>query len=142
MGNRFWTFSLGLSIREGSFHETSPSVGATRHLHNNNWMHIKFVIFKGYSISKITKSEFALISTGYSFWDRLRNFLHKLIFQFISSTNRVNSGKFMDNCWISCQIMAGMKKVYKDLIIINLYQLVQIKTAFVPPKYQFKRNLL
>ena len=24
----------------------------------------------------------------------------------------VNSGKFMDNCWISCQVMADMKKVY------------------------------
>ena len=27
----------------------------------------------------------------------------------------------MDNCWISCQVMADMKKVYDDLIIINLY---------------------
>ena len=27
----------------------------------------------------------------------------------------------MDDCWISCQIMADMKKVYDDLIIINLY---------------------
>ena len=28
--------------------------------------------------------------------------LHKLSCQFISWTNWVNSGKFMDNCWISC----------------------------------------
>ena len=29
----------------------------------------------------------------------------------------------MDNCWtISCQVMAYMKKVYIDLIIINLYK--------------------
>ena len=41
--------------------------------------------------------------------------------QFISWTNWVNSGKFMDNCWISCQVMADMKKVCDDLIIINLY---------------------
>ena len=27
----------------------------------------------------------------------------------------------MDDCWISCQVMANMKKVYDDLIIINLY---------------------
>jgi hypothetical protein len=27
----------------------------------------------------------------------------------------------MDNCWISCQVMADMKKVYDDLMIINLY---------------------
>ena len=27
----------------------------------------------------------------------------------------------MDICWISCQVMADMKKVYDDLIIINLY---------------------
>ena len=28
----------------------------------------------------------------------------------------------MDNCWLSCQVMADMKKVYDDLIIINLYE--------------------
>ena len=27
----------------------------------------------------------------------------------------------MDNCWISCQGTADMKKVYDNLIIINLY---------------------
>ena len=45
------------------------------------------------------------LCTGYSFWDRLRNFfitnLDELFCQFISWTNWVNSGKFMDNCWIS-----------------------------------------
>ena len=46
--------------------------------------------------------------------------LYELFCQFISWTNWVNSGKFMDNCWISCQVMADMKKVYDDLIIINL----------------------
>ena len=46
--------------------------------------------------------------------------LHKLFFQFISQTNWVISGKFMDNCWISCQVRADMKEVYNDLIIINL----------------------
>ena len=30
--------------------------------------------------------------------------LHELFCQFISWTNSVNSGKFMDNCWISCQV--------------------------------------
>ena len=48
--------------------------------------------------------------------------LHELFCQFISWTNWVNSGKFMDNCWISCHVMADMKKVYNDLIIINLYE--------------------
>ena len=47
--------------------------------------------------------------------------LHKWFCQFISWTNWVNFGKFMDNCWISCQVMADMKKVYDDVIIINLY---------------------
>ena len=48
--------------------------------------------------------------------------LHEFFFcQFISWTNWVNSGKFMDKCWISCQVMADMKKVYNYLIIINLY---------------------
>ena len=48
--------------------------------------------------------------------------LHELFWHFISWTNWVNSGKVMDNCWISCQVMADMKKVYNNLIIINLYK--------------------
>ena len=35
-------------------------------------------------------------------------------------TNWVNSFKFMDNCWLSCKVMAGMKKVYDSVIIFNL----------------------
>ena len=31
----------------------------------------------------------------------------------------------MDNCWISCQVMADVKKVYDSLTIINLYILCQ-----------------
>ena len=34
--------------------------------------------------------------------------LHELFCQFRSWTNWVNSGKFMDNCWIWCQVMADM----------------------------------
>ena len=49
--------------------------------------------------------------------------LHELFCHFISWTNWVNSGKFMDNCWISCQVMADMEKFYDDLIIISLYHL-------------------
>ena len=47
--------------------------------------------------------------------------LHELFCQFISWTNWVNSGKFMDNCWISGQVMADMENLYDDLININLY---------------------
>ena len=47
--------------------------------------------------------------------------LHELFCHFISWANWINSGKFMDNCWISIQVLADMKKVYNDLIIINLY---------------------
>ena len=54
-------------------------------------------------------------------WGIFYTNLHELFCQFISWSNWVNSGKFMDNCWISCQVMADMKKVYNDLIIINLY---------------------
>ena len=46
--------------------------------------------------------------------------LHELFCQFISWTNWVNSGKFMDNYWVSCQIMADMENFYDDLMIINL----------------------
>ena len=47
--------------------------------------------------------------------------LQELICQFISWTNLVNSGTFMDNCWISCQVTADMKKVYDNPMIINPY---------------------
>ena len=46
---------------------------------------------------------------------------HQSFCQFISWTNWENSVKFRDNCWISCQVVADMKKVYDDLITINLY---------------------
>ena len=49
--------------------------------------------------------------------------LHELFCQFISWTNWVNSGKFLDNSWISCQVMADMEKLYDDLIIINLCEI-------------------
>ena len=57
--------------------------------------------------------------------------LHGLFWQFISWTNWVNSGNFMVNCWISCQVMADMKKVYKDLIIINLYHLLSVLLSYL-----------
>ena len=44
---------------------------------------------------------------------------------YLSWTNWVNSGKFMDNCWILCQVMADKENFYNDLIIINLYQKYQ-----------------
>ena len=53
--------------------------------------------------------------------------IHELFSQFISWTNWVKSGKFMDNCWISCQVMADMEKFYDDLIIINLYLVLRCK---------------
>ena len=34
----------------------------------------------------------------------------------------------MDNCLISCQVMADMKKVYDDLIIVNLYLFTEFKS--------------
>ena len=58
---------------------------------------------------------------AYSFWDWLRNFLRKFTW-IVSWTNWVNSGRFKDNYWISCQFMVDMRKVYDDLIIINLYE--------------------
>ena len=64
-----------------------------------------------------------MLNTGYSFWDRLHNFLQKFTW-IVLSVHKLNKlGKFMDNCWISCKVMADMKKVYDDLIIINLYKI-------------------
>ena len=59
--------------------------------------------------------------TGYSFWEWLRNFLLTFTWVVLSVHKLNKLGKFMDNCWISCQVMADMKKVYNDLIITNLY---------------------
>ena len=58
----------------------------------------------------------------------------KLFCKFISWTNWVKSGKFMKNCSISCQVMTDMKKVYDNLIIINLYNYVNV------PKCQWQLN--
>ena len=44
----------------------------------------------------------------------------KILQNFVAFSEYMNF-KFMDNCWISCQVMADMKKVYDNLIIINLY---------------------
>ena len=52
--------------------------------------------------------------------------LHELFCQFISWTNWVYSGKFLDNCWISCQVMADMENFYNDLIIITLCPIVKL----------------
>ena len=63
----------------------------------------------------------------------IAQFLHKftrIVCQFISWTNWVNSGRFMNNYWISCQVMANMKKVYDDLIIINQYPKLFIFVIF------------
>ena len=47
--------------------------------------------------------------------------LHELSCQFISWRNWVNFGKFIDNCWISSQVMTDSENFYNDLIIISLY---------------------
>ena len=60
--------------------------------------------------------------------------LHELLCQFISWTNWVNYGKFMENCCISCQVIADMEKIYDDLIIINLYQSQKFYLTFWPQK--------
>ena len=52
---------------------------------------------------------------------KYRLFFLRSIAQFLTQIYWVNSGKFLDNCWIPCQFMADMKKVYDDLMIINLY---------------------
>ena len=46
--------------------------------------------------------------------------LYGLFCQFVSWTNWVNSGRFMNDCWISCHVMVDMKNFYDVLTIINL----------------------
>ena len=61
--------------------------------------------------------------------------LHELFCQFICWTNWVNSGKFMDNCWISCQVMADTENFYDDLIIINLYKSRTQNRTWIWPEF-------
>ena len=52
--------------------------------------------------------------------------------QFISWSNWVNSGKFMDNGWTSRQIMAEKEIFYEDLIIIKLYKNMFVQLSISP----------
>ena len=67
--------------------------------------------------------------------------LHDLFCQFISWTKWVNSGKFMDNSWISCQVMAEMENFYNNLIIINLYCLPIIHCLILDGYFEFMFTL-
>ena len=110
----------------------------------------RFIVSLHTEIKDFIKSQvenFKYTFTGYSFWDQLRNFLHKftqmLFCQFISWTNWVNSGKFMENCWISCQVMADMENFYNNLIIINLYKsFVFSVLKWISPKMFTKVKIL
>ena len=75
------------------------------------FINLKNVQIKCYSFSKY--SLFFLRSIAQLFTQLYMN----CFFQFISWTDWVNAGKFLDNCWISWQIMADMKEVYDNLII-------------------------
>ena len=58
--------------------------------------------------------------------------LHELFCQFISKLNKL--GTFMDNCWVSCEVMADMKKkCYDHLMIINLYfEMTRLDYLYAP----------
>ena len=53
------------------------------------------------------------------------NFPPKVILA-VSQILPSNSGKFIDNCWISCQVMADMKKVYDNLILLTCNKLFSV----------------
>ena len=76
-----------------------------------------------------TKIKTSIEYTGYSFLRSIAQLFTQIytncFFRFIKWTNWVSYGKFMDNCWISCQVMADMENFYDDLIIINLYVMLQ-----------------
>ena len=79
---------------------------------------IKYAYYFNITISPI------FVCTGYSFWDWFRNFWLKFTW-IVLPVHKLNKlGKFMDNCWISCQVMADMEKFYDNLIIINLYLII------------------
>ena len=73
-----------------------------RSIKGNHWCQ---ALFSGFSRLKLI--------TGYSFWDRLRNFFHKFTWIVLSVhklNNWVNSVKSMNNCWTSCRVVVDMEK--------------------------------
>ena len=92
------------------------------------WSCRQIQTFVGLTLVHSTRSSFAKVpiyfkifaSKGHQYRLFFLRSIAQLFCQFISWTNWVNSGKFMDNCWISCQVMADMETIYDDLIIINL----------------------
>ena len=66
-----------------------------------------------------------LVSYRLFFLRLIAQFFTWIVCQFIS-WSKGKIGKFMDNSWISCQVMADVKKVYDDLININLYKIRHI----------------
>ena len=58
--------------------------------------------------------------------------LHKLFCQLISWTNWVNFGKFMDNCWISCKVMADMENIYDHSHnYVNMWKILNLLDDFL-----------
>ena len=90
-----------------------------------------------YPKSKITKVQVILFEIVCAIF--YTNF-HGLFCQFISWTKFGNSGKSLDNFWISCQVMADMEKFYDDLIIINLYLHLPDFAPYLPIVVLFPSN--
>jgi hypothetical protein len=109
-------------------------------IENFIWFYAE-VMYKSFSLKKESFSDL-LLKYRLLFLRPIAQFfypnLHELFCHVISWTNWVNSGKFMDNCWISCQFMADMKKVYDNLIIINLYRREWVELW--PKSHQQKRG--
>ena len=70
---------------------------------------------KGHNIFSGSVHTGILISQVIFFLDRLRNF-----YTFVLSVEQ--TGWILVNLWTIAQVMADRKKVYNDLIIINLYR--------------------
>ena len=73
-----------------------------------------------------------LVHTGYSFWDQLHNFLHKFTW-IVLSVHKLNKlGKFWYIYGQLLNIMSSYgwyKKVYNDLIIVNLHFICDFKRS-------------
>ena len=105
---------------------TSVCLNGLRNTDEIKWIVLNFSSLTTVKFNKTCYRLFFLRSIAQFFYTNL----HELFCQLINWTNWVNSGKFMDNCWISCQVKADMKKSYHDLIIINLYLIFLLWNSF------------
>ena len=102
IGNSFWYWALRLY---------SPMIWSHQAIncfsHTHSCSHIALLSILSLMFQRVELIQVILLEIDCTIF---YTNLHELFCQFISWTNMVNSDKFIDNWWISFQVMADMKK--------------------------------